>query len=160
MDSAPISAGIAPLSSFPDMPRVCRLDSAPISAGIPPARLFSPSSSSITRESTSTTTPFHSPIGLSISQFSLFVQFAPPVALNSATRAALSGEAGAGSGVGSGSGAGSGVGSGAGATVAVGSGSGAGVGVGSGVGVTVGVGSAQNSRLLRSAGVAVTFRSV
>ena len=96
----PTAAGIFPLRSFPLKSSDISLDISPISGGIAPIRLLFDRSSAVARESSSATTPRHLPIGLSDSQFSPFTQFAPFVALNSAIRAALSGDVGVGVDVG------------------------------------------------------------
>ena len=71
-------------------------------SGIVPLNSLSSRNSSATRPAPSVVTPYHSPIGLLVSQFVLTRQFAPPVDSWSATSAALSSATEPGAGVSSG----------------------------------------------------------
>ena len=62
----------------------------PTSFGISPTRLLSPRYSPMTRSSSSTSTPYQSPTGSSLSQLSFRNQSGPPVALYRAANASLS----------------------------------------------------------------------
>ena len=84
------SSGIAPLSWFLPSHKRCRLVRLPSSVGNSPIKLLSARPSVVTFPLSSVLTPRHRPMGASVSQPELFVQFAPPVALYSATSTARS----------------------------------------------------------------------
>ena len=98
------------------------MERLPSSAGTGPLNRLSPRSSSITRPSSSVATPYHSPIGRSLSQSPLSIQFGPSVVWYREIKTGRSSE-----------GVGELVGAGVGELVGVGVGELVGVGVGMGV---------------------------
>ena len=77
----PNSGGISPLNSFKARRNDVRLARPPSSGGSFPLNWFSARACAMTRPFPPVATPSHSPIGASLSQFSLFFQLGPPVAL-------------------------------------------------------------------------------
>ena len=79
--SLPKDAGIDPDNWFSQSCRTCRLARLPSSGGIGPLNWLSQRDSSVTRPLASVVTPCHWLMGASLSQFALFVQLGPLVAL-------------------------------------------------------------------------------
>ena len=86
LERLPNSASISPLNQLPERFRVSKLERLPNSVGSPPLNWLSSRTKPVTRPLSSVVTPYHSPSGSSLSHFVLSVQFAPPVALKSATK--------------------------------------------------------------------------
>ena len=81
LERLPNSPGIVPVSRLLLRSRDFRLERLPRSAGIGPASSLKMRLSLTTPPLSSTSTPCHSPRGLSLSQLSLFAQLSPLVAL-------------------------------------------------------------------------------
>ena len=86
----PNSGGICPANLLPARPSHSRLAKLPNSGGICPVKLLLKSGNSVTWPPSPVVTPYHSPMGASLSHLSLFFQLVPPVALYRAINAAPS----------------------------------------------------------------------
>ena len=84
------SGGISPVNPFSWRASCTRLARLPSSGGISPLIWFGPKDRVVTRPLSSVPTPFHSPIGKSVSHLSLLFQFGPSVALYRAIRVSRS----------------------------------------------------------------------
>ena len=81
LERLPSSAGISPLKAFSLRNSHSRLERLPNHAGISPLKALTARFRCVTRPLSLVWTPYHSPMGASLSQLALPSQFSPSVAL-------------------------------------------------------------------------------